>query len=91
MNPGDQCIASEFDAEGLDNLQDWIQCDKCDMWRKVGRGVILKETDPWFCSLNIWKPELAFCGADQESDDDYDNVDDDGDDKEEAEDEGGGG
>ena len=81
---GPRCGVSG-DAQDLNEVQDWIQCDTCDKWRKVGRGVILKEGDPWFCSLNTWKPKMAFCTIDQESDEDYDN---DEEDEEEEEEEG---
>ena len=47
----------------------WVQCEKCKVWRKLPPNVdITKLPDTWYCSMNRWSPSRAYCGAPQEVD-----------------------
>jgi len=47
---------------------DWVQCNKCEKWRKVPAHINVAELpEVWYCSLNKWAPLMAKCSAKEES------------------------
>jgi len=43
---------------------DWVQCDKCEKWRKLPPHISQEELpDIWNCSMNTWNPSNASCDA----------------------------
>ncbi len=47
---------------------DWVQCNKCEKWRKVPGHINITELpEIWYCSLNKWAPLVAKCSAKEES------------------------
>ena len=53
----------------------WVQCERpnCKKWRKVPANIDRATLpDRWFCEMNKWDPERAFCDGPEESDDDAD-------------------
>jgi len=53
-------------------IDTWVQCDKCDKWRRV--AVALPEGEPWDCSM-CKDPTYNSCAAPQEmTDDEIDRV-----------------
>lgn len=47
---------------------DWVQCNKCEKWRKVPGHINVTELpEVWYCSLNKWAPLMAKCSAKEES------------------------
>jgi hypothetical protein len=56
-------------AGGVEEKVNWVQCNKCNKWRKVPMSVDVDALpDEWYCSLNTWAPLLAKCSAREESD-----------------------
>lgn len=50
-------------TDDADNLE-WVQCEKCDKWRKLPPHVSADELpDVWTCNLNDWNPSSASCDA----------------------------
>ena len=50
-------------AEDVDN-QEWVQCEKCNKWRKLAPHVSADDLpDIWTCSLNTWNPASSSCDA----------------------------
>ena len=48
----------------------WIECTKCNKWRKVGVGIDLDALpDNWQCDMNGWDPSRASCTIPEEVDD----------------------
>jgi hypothetical protein len=46
-----------------ENLE-WVQCEKCDKWRKLPPSVSADELpDVWYCNMNTWNPPSASCDA----------------------------
>ncbi|KAL3906261.1 MAG: hypothetical protein SGARI_004082, partial [Bacillariaceae sp.] len=46
-----------------DNVE-WVQCDKCQKWRKLPPDISADELpDKWHCSMNTWNAATASCGA----------------------------
>ena len=57
---------SKDDSKDEDNVE-WVQCDKCEKWRKLPPDISADELpDIWNCSLNTWKPASASCDADED-------------------------
>lgn len=49
--------------ENPENLE-WVQCEKCEKWRKLPPHVSADELpDVWYCSMNTWNPDSASCTA----------------------------
>jgi len=49
--------------EDAENLE-WVQCEKCDKWRKLPPHVSADELpDVWYCNMNTWNPSSASCDA----------------------------
>ena len=47
----------------------WIQCDKCDKWRKVPLSIDTETLpDSWECTMNTWNLLYAKCSAKEEED-----------------------
>ncbi len=50
-------------GEDEDNVE-WVQCDKCEKWRKLPPHISADELpDIWNCSMNTWNPCAASCDA----------------------------
>jgi hypothetical protein len=46
-----------------ENLE-WVQCEKCDKWRKLPPHVSADELpDVWYCNMNTWNPPSSSCDA----------------------------
>jgi hypothetical protein len=46
-----------------ENLE-WVQCEKCDKWRKLPPSVSADELpDVWYCNMNTWNPPSSSCDA----------------------------
>ena len=46
----------------------WLQCDRCDKWRKVPYYVDVKSLpEKWYCENNQWDPARQTCAAPEES------------------------
>jgi len=53
--------ASSQEKKDDDNVQ-WVQCEKCDKWRKLPPHIEPDELpDRWYCSMNTWNPDSASC------------------------------
>merc|ERR1712166_410163 len=49
---------------------EWVQCDKCEKWRKLPPDISADELpDIWNCTMNTWKPASASCNADEDKTD----------------------
>jgi len=49
--------------EAAENLE-WVQCEKCEKWRKLPPQISADELpDVWYCSMNTWNPGSASCSA----------------------------
>ena len=58
--PSGRGSAQENRDEG-DNVE-WVQCEKCDKWRKLPPHICADELpDVWYCSLNTWNADSASC------------------------------
>jgi len=57
-------VTSLPQADQNNDNQEWVQCEKCEKWRKLPAHVSADELpDRWFCSLNTWNPTSASCDA----------------------------
>ncbi|VEU33799.1 unnamed protein product [Pseudo-nitzschia multistriata] len=51
------------DQADEDNVE-WVQCDKCQKWRKLPPHISSDELpDVWNCAMNTWNPDSASCEA----------------------------
>jgi len=49
--------------EDAQNVE-WVQCEKCDKWRKLPPHITAAELpDIWYCEMNTWNPGAASCSA----------------------------
>jgi len=58
-------------------LQKWIQCTKCEKWRKIPYSIDTETQIPedWSCANNVWDDGFALCSVPQQlSDDEIDAV-----------------
>ena len=56
-------------AEDGENLE-WVQCEKCDKWRKLPPHVSADDLpDVWTCTMNRWNPSSASCDAAEDKSD----------------------
>ncbi|CAJ1944433.1 unnamed protein product [Cylindrotheca closterium] len=47
-----------------DENVEWVQCEKCEKWRKLPPYMAADELpDKWYCSLNTWNEASASCEA----------------------------
>ena len=52
-----------------ENLE-WVQCEKCDKWRKLPPHVSADDLpDVWTCTMNTWNPSSASCDAPEDKSD----------------------
>jgi hypothetical protein len=50
-------------TDEAENLE-WVQCERCDKWRKLPPHVSADELpDVWYCNMNTWNPSSAACDA----------------------------
>jgi hypothetical protein len=55
--------SSQTNIDDADNLE-WVQCEKCDKWRKLPPHISADELpDVWYCSMNTWNVASASCDA----------------------------
>jgi hypothetical protein len=72
---GSEIVAKAFelwmkiDAAALPPSVEWVQCERCDKWRKLPPGEPLPDNDIWHCELNTWNIGRSACDAPQEDDD----------------------
>lgn len=46
------------------NPQEWVQCEKCEKWRRLPRHISAKDLpEVWFCTMNTWDPRSASCAV----------------------------
>ena len=56
-------------ADDGENLE-WVQCEKCDKWRKLPPHVSADDLpDVWTCNMNTWNPSSASCDAPEDKSD----------------------
>ena len=54
------------DEEDPDNVE-WVQCEKCEKWRKLPSHVSAEDLpEVWYCNMNTWDPSTAFCTAEED-------------------------
>ncbi|KAF0720515.1 Aste57867_234 [Aphanomyces stellatus] len=47
--------------------ENWVQCDKCQKWRKLPDSVDVSELPPtWYCRMNKWSRKFNKCSAAEE-------------------------
>mmetsp|Transcript_16970 Transcript_16970/g.37068 ORF Transcript_16970/g.37068 Transcript_16970/m.37068 type:complete len:1270 (+) Transcript_16970:610-4419(+) len=52
--------AQDGSAENVE----WVQCEKCEKWRKLPPHISADELpDVWYCSMNTWNTDAASCSA----------------------------
>jgi len=57
----------EMGAETGVGSQEWVQCEKCEKWRKLPLCIFAKNLpDIWYCSMNTWDVNSAFCEAEED-------------------------
>mmetsp|Transcript_5854 Transcript_5854/g.16672 ORF Transcript_5854/g.16672 Transcript_5854/m.16672 type:complete len:1575 (+) Transcript_5854:419-5143(+) len=57
------------EKEDEDNVE-WVQCDKCQKWRKLPAHISADELGQfWNCAMNTWNPDSASCEADEDKTD----------------------
>jgi len=62
-------VSTANDKEDEDNVE-WVQCDKCQKWRKLPPDISADEMpDEWNCSMNTWNPSSASCQAPEDKTD----------------------
>lgn len=50
--------------EEADDSQEWVQCEKCDKWRRLPPRIKAEDLpDVWYCSMNTWDVRSASCAA----------------------------
>lgn len=48
---------------------EWVQCDRCQKWRKLPLGVLPGLLpDVWYCENNTWHPVYSSCQVGEETD-----------------------
>ncbi|KAL7581057.1 hypothetical protein ACA910_005860 [Epithemia clementina (nom. ined.)] len=54
---------TEQTPDEAENLE-WVQCEKCDKWRKLPPEISADELpEVWYCAMNTWNPASASCSA----------------------------
>jgi len=47
--------------------QEWVQCEKCEKWRRLPPRIKAKELpDVWTCDMNDWDPRSASCAVQED-------------------------
>jgi len=56
-------VPTSSSANDVDEDQvEWVQCDKCQKWRKLPPHISADEMpDVWNCTMNNWNPSAASC------------------------------
>ena len=68
--PQEEATQAPTDPLGRE-LQKWIQCCKCERWRKVPFSISEDQIpDDWVCRDNVWDPQHNSCDVEQELSDD---------------------
>ena len=58
---------SSQDKPGDGENVEWVQCEKCDKWRKLPPHISADELpDVWICTMNTWNPNSASCETDED-------------------------
>jgi hypothetical protein len=58
---------SSQDKPGDGENVEWVQCEKCDKWRKLPPHISADELpDVWYCTMNTWNPNSASCETDED-------------------------
>jgi len=73
-------VTGEEEEEEEEEACEWVQCDGCAKWRRLGGGVTAESLpDQWSCAMNTWDEKSASCDAPQqpgyESDEDEEEDD----------------
>lgn len=51
-----------------DETTGWVQCNRCNKWRKLGASTAQSHLpDVWFCENNTWAPQFANCNVPEET------------------------
>jgi hypothetical protein len=59
--------SSSTDKPGDGENVEWVQCEKCDKWRKLPPHISADELpDVWYCTMNTWNPNSASCETDED-------------------------
>jgi hypothetical protein len=48
---------------------DWVQCNRCQKWRKCPGDIAANLPGSWYCIMNTWNPVTARCSVKEESED----------------------
>ncbi|GAX13277.1 hypothetical protein FisN_17Hh217 [Fistulifera solaris] len=52
-------LSSKGNNDDADNVE-WVQCEKCDKWRKLPPHISASELpDVWYCDMNTWSTSLT--------------------------------
>ena len=50
--------------KGKTESQEWVQCEKCEKWRKLPPRISAKDLpEKWFCHMNTWDLNSASCAV----------------------------
>lgn len=61
-----QHVPVQYDRLGRE-LQKWIQCNKCEKWRKVPYGLDDRDIpEEWQCKDNVWDAQYNSCAVQQQ-------------------------
>lgn len=61
-----QHVPVQYDRLGRE-LQKWIQCSKCEKWRKVPYGLDDRDIpEEWQCKDNVWDAQYNSCDVQQQ-------------------------
>lgn len=61
-----QHVPVQYDRLGRE-LQKWIQCNKCEKWRKVPYGLDDRDIpEEWQCKDNVWDAQYNSCDVQQQ-------------------------
>jgi hypothetical protein len=67
-------VSNATNQDEADNLE-WVQCEKCDKWRKLPPHISADELpEVWYCNMNKWNPSSASCDAPEDKSDGQQDV-----------------
>jgi len=55
----------------IKKVTQWVQCERvnCKKWRKLpGHVNMASLPEKWYCEMNKWDPDRAYCGGPEETD-----------------------
>ena len=62
--PAGARVGGKQGKDKADDSQEWVQCEKCDKWRRLPPRIKAEELpDVWYCSMNTWDVKAASCAA----------------------------